>query len=661
MSLMDSFLNAPRELRRLVGGWLLLALCALAIATLCGALLIGARTPWPSALTGSDELLGRALVLHVSLTVVVWFLACAAALWTMVSGAESPVRWAALALAGAGLTAMVAPLFLVAAKPVLANYVPVLSHPVFFTGLALFVLGIALSGASSMRGVARQAKQGAAWRVGVWLSILAAGVALLTLIGSTAMLGERTGLDRFEILAWGPGHVLQFVHVIVLMSIWIVLGEQLLAGQPIAPRRSLVSLLMLAAAPVLGVPLIYFFHPVGSAEFRQTFTLLMAWGIWPAAALLALRLGLLLKRAGRTVWQSPSTWALVFSIFLFFLGCVLGSMIRNDSTMVTPHYHGTVGAVTLACMALGYRLLPSFGGALKAGALVRWQPVVYGAGLTILALALARSGSLGVPRQTLHIDVIVQYPAYFAAMGLAGMGGLLAIGGAALFVFNILRALRSDPTHNSARPTRPDVRWNALALTVGLTAVLGVFLANLSTDSQGALGAKSVDPREDAMGHAAQMRKAEIDRRFAKGVALLTAQQFELAASEFHRVLELAPQMPEAHVNMGFAMIGERRFAIAKDFFEVAIDLNKNQNNAYYGLAEALEGLRDFPGAIGAMRTYLHLNKVDNAFTVKASASLRQWETALNGEAADNDGNSRTLTRSTDKKSVTVGGKRVAN
>jgi tetratricopeptide (TPR) repeat protein len=241
------------------------------------------------------------------------------------------------------------------------------------------------------------------------------------------------------------------------------------------------------------------------------------------------------------------------------------------------------------------------------------------------------------------------------------LGGLLAIGGAGLFVFNILRALRSDPGHPRAQPTRRDVRWNALALTLGLTVVLGVFLANLSTDSQGALVEKTFDPREDATGHAAQMRKAEVDRRFAKGVALLTAQQYELAASEFHRVLELAPQMPEAHVNMGFAMIGEQRFAISKDFFEVAIDLNKNQNNAYYGLAEALEGLRDFPGAIGAMRTYLHLNKVDNAYTVKASASIRKWETLLNKPATDNAEDSRTLTRSTDKKSVTAGGKRVAN
>lgn len=661
-SLMESLLHAQRDVRRLAGGWLLLALCALAISTLCAVLLIAARTPWLSALTGSGELFGRALVLHVSLAVVVWFLACAAAFWTLASGAAaSPVRWAALALAGSGLTAMVAPLFLVTAKPVLANYVPVLSHPVFFTGLALFVLGIALSGASALRKVARQASQGSVWRVGALLSIMTAGVALVALIGSYAMLGERAGFDRFELMAWGPGHVLQFVHVILLMSVWIMLGERVLAGPLIAPRPWLVGLLVLAAIPLMGVPIIYFYHPIDSAEFRRAFTLLMAWGIWPAAALLALRLLLQLKRVGRAVWNSPSACALILSIFLFLVGCVLGALIRNDSTMVPAHYHGTVGAVTLAYMALGYRLLPSFGGVLKDGPLLRWQPVLYGSGLIILALALAWSGSLGVPRKTLHVDVIVRYPAYFAAMGLAGLGGLLAIGGAALFVFNIVRALWRNPATVRARPYRSDVRWNALALTLGLTVVLGVFLANLSTDSRGAVVVKSFDPRADATGHAGQMRSVEIDRRFAQGVAWLNTKQFELAASEFHRVLELAPQMPEAQVNMGFAMLGEQRFPIAKDFFEAAIDLNRNQDNAYYGLAKALEGLRDLPGAMGAMRTYIHLNKADNAYTVKASASIKKWETLLNRAPDDNDENYRTMTRSPDKIGTTLGGKRVAN
>lgn len=627
---MESALHAHPDVRRLSAGWLLLALGALALSTLCAVLLIVARTPWLGALAMSGDLFGRALVLHVSLAVVVWFLACAAAFWTLAAGTAANVaRWTLLALSAFGLAAMVLSMFFGTAQPVLANYVPVLDHPVFLAGLALFIAGVALSGAASLPGLLRRLNEGPVWRLGALLSMLAAAVALGAWVAAMAMDAVPTTQARFELLAWGPGHVLQFVHVILLMSVWIILGEQVL-GQAIAPPRWLRGLLWLAAAPLLAVPVIYFSYPINSFGFRRAFTLLMALGVWPAAVLLALRLLLQLKRAaGRTVWQTPHGAALLLSLLLFLLGCVLGALIQSDSTMVPAHYHGTVGAVTLAYMALGYRLLPAFGVPLRAGALLRWQPLMYGSGLVILALALAWSGALGVPRKTLHVDVMLQYPAYFAAMGLAGLGGLLAIFGAALFVLNVLRSLRSGWRSSAPGPQRRDVRWTALALAFGLTAAIGLLLAYGSADHGTAVVAKRVDPRQDATAHAAQMRQEEVNRRFAQGVALLNARQFDAAASELHRVLELAPQMPEAHVNMGFAMLGVQRYRVAHDFFSAAIDLNLHQLNAYYGLAVALEGLRDLPGALGAMRSYVHLSQADDPYLPKANAAIWEWDAEL--------------------------------
>lgn len=635
-AVMASALQAHPDVRRLTAGWLLLALTALALSTLCAVLLIAARTPGVGALVGWGELFGRALVLHVSLAVVVWFLACAAAFWTLAAGtAASIFTWAALALAGFGLLAMVVPLFFETAQPVLANYVPVLNHPVFLAGLSLFAIGVTLCGLASVRAIWRLIKEGPVWRLGALLSVVAAVVAMGACVATLALLRDQPGFGGFEILAWGPGHVLQFVHVILLMSAWTVLGEQVL-GQPVAPRRWLVALLWLAAVPVLAVPAIYASYPVDSAGFRRAFTLLMAYGCWPAAALLGVRVLWQLRRAGRTVWAAPLAPALLLSVVLFLLGCVLGAMIRNDSTMVPAHYHGTVGAVTLAYMALGYRLLPAFGAQVSAGALLRWQPVLYGVGLMVLALALAWSGSLGVPRKTLHVDVIVQYPAYFAAMGLAGLGGLLAIVGAALFVFNVVRALRARPRHHKAQDNRRNVRRSTIALTVALTVTLGSLLAFFSGDDGGKVVTKAapvaVDPRVDAAGHVAQKRKEELDRRFALGVALLNSRQYEAAASELHRVLELAPKMPEAHVNMGYAMIGVQRYPMARDFFSSAIELNTLQLNAYYGLAVALEGMKDMPGALGAMRSYVHLSKPDDPYLPKANAAIWEWEADLKAE-----------------------------
>lgn len=443
---MFEVLRQNSDVRRLVAGWWLLALSALAISTFCAVLLVLARTSildhFVDHFTASHALFREALVMHVNLAVVVWFLACAAGLWSLLLCGASRLRWLALLLSAGGAMAMVMAPFFGESTPVLANYVPVLDNRVFLAGLACFVTGIALcvvvtawQGMHRLRMPALEA-----WHYGLMLSMVAAAMALAALITSLLAVGVPDSPQHFEIIAWAPGHLLQFVHMLLLMTAWMVLGERAI-GTAVAPQRWLVGLLVLAAVPVLVAPLIFVLQPVGSQAFRHAFTLLMACGVWPAAVLLAVLLLVKLACAGRAVWAVAESVPLLLSLLLFVFGCLLGSVIRGESTMVPAHYHGTVGAVTLAYMALGYRLLPAFGLGVAAGRLVRWQPVIYGTGLLTLAGALAWSGWLGMPRKTLPVEMAAQSTAYLAAMGLTGLGGLLAIGGAALFVFNIVRSL----------------------------------------------------------------------------------------------------------------------------------------------------------------------------------------------------------------------------
>ena len=181
-----------------------------------------------------------------------------------------------------------------------------------------------------------------------------------------------------------------------------------------------------------------------------------------------------------------------------------------------------------------------------------------------------------------------------------------------------------------------DSRPSALALAVVAILAGGVVLAWLG----GEVARPPVqlpaapDPRLDPAGHAAAQRRGEIEQRFRQGVVMLHAKQFEHAVTAFHRVLELAPEMPEAHVNMGFALIGLQRYAAARDFFEGATALRRDQVNAYYGLAVALEGLADLPGAIGAMRTFVHLSRADDPFVRKAESALWEWEARRKAAAA---------------------------
>ena len=176
------------------------------------------------------------------------------------------------------------------------------------------------------------------------------------------------------------------------------------------------------------------------------------------------------------------------------------------------------------------------------------------------------------------------------------------------------------------RRKSPDTRWRALALAVVIIAAGGLAVAAVSDSGLFTRGHSAGGASPDVRAHAGNTAQQEIHQRFQQGVVMLHAKRYEHAMVAFHRVLELDRAMPEAHVNMGFALIGLERYGAARDFFESAIALRKQQVNAYYGLAVALDGLRDRPGAIGAMRTFVHLSRPEDPHVRKARAALWEWE-----------------------------------
>ena len=182
-------------------------------------------------------------------------------------------------------------------------------------------------------------------------------------------------------------------------------------------------------------------------------------------------------------------------------------------------------------------------------------------------------------------------------------------------------------------------RVGVLLTTAALFAVLGTAIMwfypekapEIHFDASSGQAAKDlevdwVDPSNDPNNHAIQAKQQEIQWRFNQAVTMLHAKQYDYAIKALHRVLELAPRMPEAHVNMGFAFLGGGDIKSARDFFTSALEINPKQLNAYYGLAMAAEAEQDMEVALGAMRTYVHLSSPDDPYLKKARAALWEWQ-----------------------------------
>ncbi|MCP5150180.1 MAG: tetratricopeptide repeat protein [Ectothiorhodospiraceae bacterium] len=161
----------------------------------------------------------------------------------------------------------------------------------------------------------------------------------------------------------------------------------------------------------------------------------------------------------------------------------------------------------------------------------------------------------------------------------------------------------------------------ALALAIGRASV-----APAPPAATPATGAVTAMPAPSSPTAVAAPATEVVAATFERGVAMMRDGDARGAVRAFHEVLALAPRMPEAHVNLGFAFLALGEPGVAHDFFQGALALRVEQVNAYFGLGQALEALGDLEGARGAMRAYLHLAPADEPWVARARAALWEWE-----------------------------------
>ena len=433
--------------RALARGWLWLGLLALIGSGLFSMLLVLSRTPGLNRLFPVADFFRVALVVHVDLSVLVWFIALAGMLWSIHG---TPRRqgwgWAALALCGAGAALMSLAPFLGSGEAIMANYIPMLDGAPFIAGLLLFGAGVAVLVLRSLAAAPRigiNFDAAGALHFGLNASVVATAVALLAFGWSYAVLPqELSGRAYYEILYWGGGHALQFTWTLLMLVAWLWLAGACGARVPLSPRVAL-GLFALALVSVFVTPYAYLAHDIASVEHRNLHTWAMRFG--GGLAILPIALAVTLGLRGVRAWtptQRPLRAALLASMLLFAAGGLIGVFIAGSNVRIPAHYHGCIVGVTLALMGLVYHLLPRLGYGAPEGRMATLQPTLYGAGQLMHILGLVWSGGYGVQRKVAGAEQVLRSTSEVAGMGLMGLGGLIAIVGGLLFVVVVLRAMR---------------------------------------------------------------------------------------------------------------------------------------------------------------------------------------------------------------------------
>lgn len=432
--------------RKLASGWLWLGIASLVGAGLFAILLVLARTPYVQDIFPWVDFFHSALVVHVDLSVLLWFLAFAGVLWSLDTSTKFlGLGWLSLVFSAIGALMIVLSPFVDAGTPLMSNYVPVIQSTFFFAGLISFALGM---GGLVMRGLlAIPASK--FWgggegmlRVGLHAASISMLFALAAFAWSYVIVPNKSySTTYFDLLFWGGGHVLQFTYTLLMLTGWLWLADAAGFKQILTPRVA-STILVLGLLPVFYVPVIYLNYDGMLINYMNQFTLLMRVG----GALATVPIGLAVVYgfffAKNDPASGPQRAALVSSIILFALGGGISLLIKDSNTIITAHYHGTGGAVSLAFMGLTLYLLPRLG---YRAPNLKWATLtsyVYGAGQLLHILGLLWSGGYGVQRKVAGAAQELHGFAQTAGMGLMGLGGLIAVVGGIMFLVVVFKAMR---------------------------------------------------------------------------------------------------------------------------------------------------------------------------------------------------------------------------
>lgn len=463
-------IRLDEKTERFVYSWLMLSMIALSFAGLFAFLLAMARTPQIQDILPAKDYFRVALVDHVVLSIVIWFLTFEGVLWALTSAtfsgkktASSKLGMLGFLISAIGTALLIAPALMGLGTPIFTNYIPVLDHQLYYSGLILFAVGLSIYLVNIFASYIFVKRDGVPlfggeiW--GMWIAGIAIVIALLCFFLAYYTFPE--GLKKavyLEHFFWGGGHILQFAHTIAMLAVWLMLAKITLKVSILGDKAALI-LFLIFLVYMAQAPFIFYMHQGGEESFKEAFTTLMQYGNGPAVIILLIIIVKsakwcfkgegFMKRVKGLPWNEPGFSALFFSTILFATGGLIAVFIEGSNTKIPSHYHGVIGAVTTSFMGITYYILPMMGRKLPAPKLAKIQPYIYGIGQLLFVIGMFWAGSHGVARKTYGAAQGLDNFAKIAGMTLMGIGGLVAITGGAAFVYNILFSLLGKKDDNN--------------------------------------------------------------------------------------------------------------------------------------------------------------------------------------------------------------------
>ncbi len=451
------------QAKKLAYAWFFFAVSTLIFAGIFAFLVAMVRTPViQEFLPKPKDYFYIALVGHVDLAVVIWLLAFMGILWTLTMAGFSGIRtnfkiaWLGFGISAVGTAFIIITALFGLGSPILSNYIPVITHPLFYAGIIMFGIGLLIAIIDALFAVRYVLKKNiypesmpmAAF--GMFVSAVTVIIAIIC-FGLAFYFLKTPSIEGafFERLFWGGGHILQFANTIGMVVVWLILTSLTLKVVPLGERTA-KFLLAYYLVFVIPAPFIFFVYDVHSQAYKEAFTKLMQFGLGPSTIIFAFIIAKaiwqnknlrLATHDSRLLWSDPGFSSLAISILIFAIGGFISLTIHGTNVKIPSHYHGVIGGVTIAFMGLAYHLLPLIDRDIAFKKLAKIQPYLYGIGQTLFVVGLFLAGSHGVQRKTFGAEQNLDSIMKTIGMGIMGIGGLVAILSGAAFVVNILTSM----------------------------------------------------------------------------------------------------------------------------------------------------------------------------------------------------------------------------